>query len=577
MENPEKWNSEEKHLERKRRLESLKARDGGKAPIKKSGVVTRIVLPILVVVLVLAVGVWAAIQYAVPQKLFPPMTIGSQKVSSVEFSFYYSNVLQQLQIDKTTAEGKTKLAALCTEEGFKDKTWKQYAFDLAAKAITESQIQYDLAMTAKFKLTDADAKGVDDIFANLIKDKGGAVQADKFLVDTFGQNVTVKTLKPVIVKSTIASKYAEKAVTDTTISDTAIQNEYKANVDKYDTVTFRLAYFALETKETATDAEKAKFDAKAKADAEAFLVKATDEKTFKKLADEKTAADKKITDAKTAADEKAKYAAMTAEEKKTADAAKVTADKTKADAEKAKTDKIATMTADEKKAYDAGIANQDTTIVYSLKKENLDGASPELGTWAFDKARKLGDKKAFLSQGGYYAIYFVVREDKSTLPSARHILVSPNAKITPAAQGDIPKFSAAEWAAARTKAQDLLKQCVSLDKFKELVTKSSDDPGSKETGGLYEQVKRGSMQPEFNDWVFDPIRKVGDQGLVRTDYGFHIMRFEGMTTKTSVDLNKDAIKAVLAQGVYTAKVEELKKDSKYKYKISDYGVKLIEL
>jgi 1,4-alpha-glucan branching enzyme len=55
------------------------------------------------------------------------------------------------------------------------------------------------------------------------------------------------------------------------------------------------------------------------------------------------------------------------------------------------------------------------------------------------------------------------------------------------------------------------------------------------------------------------------------------MRFEGMTTKTSVDLNKDAIKAVLAQGVYTAKVEELKKDSKYKYKISDYGVKLIEL
>jgi serine/threonine protein kinase len=464
-------------------------------------------------------------------------------IPSVDFSFYYSDVLQQLTIDKTTTEGKTKLAALCTEAGYTDKTWKQYAFDLTVKAFTENQIQYDLAIAAKFKLTDADAKGVDDIFANLVKDKGGAEQADKFLVDTFGQNVTMKTLKPVIVKSTIASKYAEKAVADTAISDTAIQNEYKSNVDKYDTVTFRLAYFVLETKEGANDAETAKFDVDAKVAAEAFLVKATDEKTFKKLADEKTATDKKIADAKASAE-----------------------GNTNSNAEKTQSAKIATMTSDEKKAYEAGIANQDTTIVYSIKKENLDGASADLGTWAFDKTRKLGDKKAFLSQGGYYAIYFVSREDKSTLPSARHILVSPNAAITPAAQGDIPKFSAAEWTAARTKAQDLLKQCVSLDKFKELVTKSSDDPGSKETGGLYEQIKRGSMQPEFNDWAFDSTRKVGDQGLVRTDYGFHIMRFEGMTTKTSAELNKDAIKTILAQTIYTERIEELKKDSKYKYK-----------
>ena len=35
------------------------------------------------------------------------------------------------------------------------------------------------------------------------------------------------------------------------------------------------------------------------------------------------------------------------------------------------------------------------------------------------------------------------------------------------------------------------------------------------------------MVPTFNDWVFDADRKVGDTGIVATEYGCHVMYFCG--------------------------------------------------
>ena len=63
--------------------------------------------------------------------------------------------------------------------------------------------------------------------------------------------------------------------------------------------------------------------------------------------------------------------------------------------------------------------------------------------------------------------------------------------------------------------------------FIKLVPEYSSDPGSKSNGGLYENVIPGAMVTEFNDWCFDSERKVGDTGLVLTDYGYHIMYLDG--------------------------------------------------
>ena len=61
-----------------------------------------------------------------------------------------------------------------------------------------------------------------------------------------------------------------------------------------------------------------------------------------------------------------------------------------------------------------------------------------------------------------------------------------------------------------------------------MANKYSDDQSGKVTnGGIYEDVVIGDMVKPFEDWMFDESRQVGDYGLVKTQYGYHIMYFVG--------------------------------------------------
>ena len=55
--------------------------------------------------------------------------------------------------------------------------------------------------------------------------------------------------------------------------------------------------------------------------------------------------------------------------------------------------------------------------------------------------------------------------------------------------------------------------------FAALTLKYSDDPGSKEKGGLYDFFPQGQMVLPFNDFAFD--KPVGSKGVVKVDYGYH--------------------------------------------------------
>ena len=61
------------------------------------------------------------------------------------------------------------------------------------------------------------------------------------------------------------------------------------------------------------------------------------------------------------------------------------------------------------------------------------------------------------------------------------------------------------------------------------------------------------MVPTFNDWVFDESRKPGDTGIVKTDYGYHIMYFVG----DSMAAWKSSADAVMRKDDYSKKYEEL--------------------
>ena len=55
---------------------------------------------------------------------------------------------------------------------------------------------------------------------------------------------------------------------------------------------------------------------------------------------------------------------------------------------------------------------------------------------------------------------------------------------------------------------------------------ASTSSGSNDSfGGLYESVTLGQMVPDFEKWSIDDSRKYGDTGIVKSDYGYHIMFF----------------------------------------------------
>ncbi|PKA82517.1 peptidylprolyl isomerase/peptidyl-prolyl cis-trans isomerase D [Ulvibacter sp. MAR_2010_11] len=61
-------------------------------------------------------------------------------------------------------------------------------------------------------------------------------------------------------------------------------------------------------------------------------------------------------------------------------------------------------------------------------------------------------------------------------------------------------------------------------KFPEIVTAMSSDKGSIEKGGRYENFVYTAMVPEFRDYSFE--NKKGDIGVVKTQFGYHIIEIE---------------------------------------------------
>ena len=111
----------------------------------------------------------------------------------------------------------------------------------------------------------------------------------------------------------------------------------------------------------------------------------------------------------------------------------------------------------------------------------------------------------------------------------RHILISPEGGTT--AEDGTTTYSDEEWAAAEKKANEVLNEWLTKnpdeDGFSVMAETYSQDPGSATSGGLYEDVYKGQMVAEFEEWCFDASRQYGDYGIVKTTYGYHIMYFVG--------------------------------------------------
>lgn len=120
----------------------------------------------------------------------------------------------------------------------------------------------------------------------------------------------------------------------------------------------------------------------------------------------------------------------------------------------------------------------------------------------------------YLDQNNYVLARLVSEAQWPDTVKVRHILIAtqqqqPNGQSIPVRTDEQAKKLADSIATAiRTGAN-----------FDSLCIKYSDDPGSKDSGGVYKNITTGQMVAPFNDFIFS--HKTGEKGVVKTDFGYH--------------------------------------------------------
>lgn len=189
--------------------------------------------------------------------------------------------------------------------------------------------------------------------------------------------------------------------------------------------------------------------------------------------------------------------------------------------------------------------------------------------WLFSADRKAGESYQYSTSVVY--ILSPASLSDANLVNVRHILISP--VDTTDSSTSAKDATDEQWADAYAKAQDVLNQYNSGEKtaesFAELAKANSAD-GSASNGGLYENVYPGQMVTPFNTWCFDN-RSVGDTAIVKSEYGYHVMYFDG--TADQKVWQYSAEQALTAED---SKTEAEKLQDAYSAKLNWFGSRYIE-
>ena len=116
--------------------------------------------------------------------------------------------------------------------------------------------------------------------------------------------------------------------------------------------------------------------------------------------------------------------------------------------------------------------------------------------------------------------YYRDHQDQYRVPeqvNVRHILIKTP---LPGPDGKVDDNAVK---AAKTKAENVLKQVQAGGNFADLAKKNSDDTVSAEKGGDLGWINRGQTVPEFEKAAFS-LKKGETSGLIQSSYGFHIIQ-----------------------------------------------------
>ena len=423
-----------------------------------------------------------------------------------QYTQQYSSYLSQIGLDTSK---NLKDQACGIEEG---KTWYQY-FEANSKSEVENLLVLcEAAEKDGMKLETADENTIKENIKSMEKTaEESGLTLDEYIKKTYGSDVNREDVEDAVRIITLANNYKTKYEDSLKFSNKELNSYFDEHKDTF----LNASYYSYLIPNNATGKEKSdelkSLNAKAKATAE-DIADASSEKTF--------------------------------------------------------TDKLEKAIKESLKKSDPSVKGEDLTNAVSEQMQSATAqtaydTSTESGKWLFSEKRKAGDTAVFKDPegNGYYVYYMLTpaKKDDAETKSVRHILVSSD---------DYDSDTDAKKAADKI-LKEWLNGEKTEDSFGKLATQYTTDPGSKSTGGLYENVPAGQMVTEFNDWMFDKSRKVGDTDVIKTDYGYHVMYFvgDGLSSWESTAMSS------LKSESYNKRLEELLK--KYKVTADDGNFALI--
>lgn len=426
-------------------------------------------------------------------------TVDGQKISIGMYDYYYASIVSYYEqyasygyysLDTTKDYSKQ----YTTDDDGNKISWQKFFETEALKEVEQITTYYSKALEEGVTLTSAQKKTIEKQISTL-KDSASQndVSLDQYIKANFGTYCSEDTIRIMLEQYYLSANYKGKFKSETKVTDNDVDKYYNDHKNDYK----KIEFYYIASPYDATDDNSKNESIKT---AEKIMAKMKDKKSVIALVPEVYSSyiDSQV---------------------------------------KSSMEQDSTLT--EKKAREEAVKSYESNVVTTVSGSD----SPfddKMNTWLFSDDTKVGSKKYYIDESAGY-IYIVLKTSKASVEedetyTVRHILVAPESgNNSSSSTSEKTEYTDEQWAAAKKKADSILAKFNKTDKseyeFAKLAEQYSTDSASTSSGsndsfgGLYESVTLGQMVPDFEKWSIDDSRKYGDTGIVKSDYGYHIMFF----------------------------------------------------
>lgn len=426
-------------------------------------------------------------------------TVDGQKISIGMYDYYYASIVSYYEqyasygyysLDTTKDYSKQ----YTTDDDGNKISWQKFFETEALKEVEQITTYYSKALEEGVTLTSAQKKTIEKQISTL-KDSASQndVSLDQYIKANFGTYCSEDTIRIMLEQYYLSANYKGKFKCETKVTDNDVDKYYNDHKNDYK----KIEFYYIASPYDATDDNSKNESIKT---AEKIMAKMKDKKSVIALVPEVYSSyiDSQV---------------------------------------KSSMEQDSTLT--EKKAREEAVKSYESNVVTTVSGSD----SPfddKMNTWLFSDDTKVGSKKYYIDESAGY-IYIVLKTSKASVEedetyTVRHILVAPESgSNSSSSTSEKTEYTDEQWAAAKKKADSILAKFNKTDKseyeFAKLAEQYSTDSASTSSGsndsfgGLYESVTLGQMVPDFEKWSIDDSRKYGDTGIVKSDYGYHIMFF----------------------------------------------------